>query len=235
MLNELRSIFNEIDIIEEEDTLLDKRTENFIDVLKSIVNKNTFLSSSNEYDTRNAIHLSKQELKRYEKELEAKSGQYISTTIINNQSDDFTMKNSLNFHNNNFGEILPNSNQKTKPQKLDTKYDNSFKRLFTNDIKNESNDDPSLDYLIEDTSYKKQIENFTMIKKEEPIDHIEQRSMLKLSDKFNVSANFVEKHKNTIYDNLSEMAKTHETMINETRKRTSNIYKSKVLNDLYVN
>ncbi len=234
MLNELRSIFNEIDIIEEEDTLLDKRTENFIDALKSIVSKNSFLSTSNDYDIRNAIHISKQELKRYEKELEAKSGQYISASINNNQSEDFTMKNSLNFHNNNFADILTNSNQKPKIQKADIKYDNNVKRLFTNEYKIESNDDPSQDYIIEDNPYLKQIDNFPLINKEPTVNHMEHNSILKLSDKYNISAELADMHKNAIFENLSEMAKTHETMINETRKRTSNIYKSKVLNDLYV-
>ena len=50
MMNELRTVFNEIDICEEEDTLLDKRLETFIEVLKSIGNKNPSLCISNDYD-----------------------------------------------------------------------------------------------------------------------------------------------------------------------------------------
>ena len=233
MMNELRTVFNEIDICEEEDTLLDKRLETFIEVLKSIGNKNPSLCISNDYDIRNSIYTSKQELKRYEKELEGKSSKNASSNL-NNPREDFTMKNNFNINSNN--EILTVSNQKTKVSKLDVVPEsfNNGKKLFLIELKNDAYENPSQDYYIEDNPFISQLDDFPINSKECIIKPNENSNVFRLSEKLKISDELVSVHKNLMFDHLSQMAKTHEEMINETRKRTSNIYKSKVLNDLYV-
>jgi hypothetical protein len=234
MLNELKGIFNDLEIIETEDTLLDKRTDVFIEVLRSIVSKNPNLCNSTDYDLKSSMFLSKQELKRYEKELEMKSGHYNILASIE-QSEDFSMKNSLNFQNHNFTEILSGSNQKLKTSKNELFSDNSNnnfgKKLLFNDSKNELTIEQNShnDLMMEEHSQTVQIQPFPKHKETNT-----SMKKLKLSERFVLSNDRVESCKRSIFDNYSQMAKTHEQMINETKKWMSNIYKSKVLNDLYV-
>jgi len=230
LLNELRNIFNEIDIIEKEDTYLDQRTENIVEVLRSIVKNNPNLCISNDYDIRNSIYASKQELKRYEKELESKAGQS-NIAHLENSNEDFTMKNSFNLQNNNFVEN-PLSNQKTK-SKIDMSEGNmNSKKLVFNEVLG-IDDYPSIDYKEERPIFTNKIDDF-ILPNERSMNIDDGQKLYKLSNNLKISDDSVEKHKSTILQNLSKMAKTHEDMINETQKRTSNIYKSKVLNDLYM-
>lgn len=46
--------------------------------------------------------------------------------------------------------------------------------------------------------------------------------------------NMINSFKDKVVDQLKEQATTHKDMINDTLKHTNNIYKSKILNDLYV-
>ena len=112
---------------------------------------------------------------------------------------------------------------------------NNGKKLFINESKNDTNENPAQDYFIEDNPFINQIDDFPILSKECNILPNANSNVFRLSDNLKISEEVVGIHKNSMFDQLSQMAKTHEEMINETRKRTSNIYKSKVLNDLYVN
>ena len=128
------------------------------------------------------------------------------------------------------------SNQKTKVSKLDVVPEsfNNGKKLFLIELKNDAYENPSQDYYIEDNPFISQLDDFPINSKECIIKPNENSNVFRLSEKLKISDELVSVHKNLMFDHLSQMAKTHEEMINETRKRTSNIYKSKVLNDLYV-
>jgi len=188
------------------------------------------LCISNDYDIRNSIYASKQELKRYEKELESKAGQS-NIAHLENSNEDFTLKNSFNLQNNNFVEN-PLSNQKTK-SKIDMSEGNmNSKKLVFNEVLG-IDDYPSIDYKEERPIFTNKIDDF-ILPNERSMNIDDGQKLYKLSNNLKISDDSVEKHKSTILQNLSKMAKTHEDMINETQKRTSNIYKSKVLNDLYM-
>ncbi len=46
--------------------------------------------------------------------------------------------------------------------------------------------------------------------------------------------NYIENFKEGIIEELKERANTHKDMITDTLRHTNSIYKSKILNDLYV-
>ena len=50
----------------------------------------------------------------------------------------------------------------------------------------------------------------------------------------NTERNYIENFKEGVIEQLKENAIIHRDMINETIRHTSSIYKSKILNDLYV-
>lgn len=97
VLNQLRNIFIQVKFLQEEEQLTGKRYEDQMYVVEKILNSNTICIPSNMLGhdiSRNVYFQAKQESKRYEKELELKSGKEIRPDL--NNFDNFDVNNLSN-------------------------------------------------------------------------------------------------------------------------------------------
>jgi len=212
-------VFLDPEITEEEEKLLQIRNDILYEILNQFgKNNNLGFLNINEFHNKEVIMASKQELKRYEKELEVKSGNLTNMSSMNfidekelNKNNSFNLSNY--FDSNQNKDMINIFNVDKNKEFLPNK-----KPLFVDESSTLNNNDK---FILENNENSINF-NQNLQKKKKVINDIV------------INDEIVRQSKKSAFENLHSIAKTHENMINDQLRRTSSLYKSKILNDLYM-